>query len=344
MTEDIVSDITEALESGKELEGLVRDILRILEVVSGMESTYLTRFEDEHETLRLLFTHNAGEMLLPEGRAEPSGDTLCERSLQEGVRFAPDANLRWSDCPSIGRYDIVSYLSAPVLLSDGSVYGTLCAVSHESHELSGCADKLLTLFSRLISMQIEKETLLQALKDRNAQLEIACNTDALTGLSNRRAMLDQIPVLFEQAVKANQYVILAFVDLDGFKAINDQYGHHFGDLFLTAFSYRFRGALEASCLVGRAGGDEFIIATPASVHYEQTVNTARAMQETLNSRLSGVYSLNGVVLEYAGPSIGMVVVNPAEVSAEQAVVMADEAMYQEKCRRRNLSGFRGEQR
>lgn len=151
MTEDIVSDITEALESGKELEGLVRDILRILEVVSGKESTYLTRFEDEHETLRLLFTHNAGEMLLPEGIAESSGDTLCERSLQEGVRFAPDANLRWSDCPSIERYDIVSYLSAPVLLSDGSVYGTLCAVSHESHELSGSADKLLTLFSRLIS-------------------------------------------------------------------------------------------------------------------------------------------------------------------------------------------------
>lgn len=101
MTEDIVSDITEALESGKELEGLVRDILRILEVVSGMESTYLTRFEDEHETLCLLFTHNAGEMLLPEGIAEPSGDTLSKRSLQEGVRFAPDANLRWSDCPSI---------------------------------------------------------------------------------------------------------------------------------------------------------------------------------------------------------------------------------------------------
>jgi diguanylate cyclase len=334
MSDNIIERISSALESEYTLEGLVRQLLEMLELVTNMESTYLTRIEPDGSNQHILFSRNTQRMQIPEGLSVPWGDTLCKRAMDEGCRYTCDVASRWGDSQAAKELGITTYVSTPVMLADGSLYGTLCAASSERRELSERSEQVLQLFAQLIAQQIQNEQLLQKLQQANAALTTASYTDELTGLPNRRAVFDQLPQLFSKAEKDSRYVLVAFADLDDFKQINDVHGHEAGDDFLCAVGQRLKEGVRYDEVVGRVGGDEFIVAGEGPADPQEVDGAVTAFKSRLGQLLTGEYRLHSTLIDYAGPSIGAVAINPAATDPDTALREADRAMYLEKKNRR----------
>jgi len=96
--------------------------------------------------------------------------------------------------------------------------------------------------------------------DRNRrELELRSNLDILTGLLNRRALLDVVNTMFQRLHRHNRKFAMLFADLDKFKAVNDELGHAAGDLVLKQFAEIIRQSIRSSDIAARFGGDEFIL-------------------------------------------------------------------------------------
>uniref|UniRef100_UPI0005B27948 GGDEF domain-containing protein n=1 Tax=Methylobacterium sp. B34 TaxID=95563 RepID=UPI0005B27948 len=158
--------------------------------------------------------------------------------------------------------------------------------------------------------------------------------DVLTGLPNRRFLLKEMKRLFASAESAGQTVLIAFIDLDGFKAINDRHGHEVGDTFLIEVGKRLSPGLRAGDILGRFGGDEFIITGLGP----SGDTAAQAAAESLCGRLApllvGEYRVRGVTLYYSGASFGPTAIDPRTVTVDAALRKADAAMYKVKRQRK----------
>ncbi|MCP2232406.1 MULTISPECIES: sensor domain-containing diguanylate cyclase [Erwinia] len=335
MQDNVIERISTALASEKTLEGFVRQLLEMLELVTGMESTYLTHLDPEGIRQHILYARNSQQMQIPEGLSVPWQDTLCKRALDEGRPYTCNVPQVWGDSAAAKELGIMTYVSTPVMTGSGELYGTLCATSAQSREMSEHATQILSLFAELIAQYIRKEQLLQELQQANAALTAVSYTDELTRLPNRRAVFDRLPALFSRARSDAQQLLMAFIDLDGFKQINDQYGHETGDEFLKLVGQRLLGGTRQGEVIGRLGGDEFMVA--ALLPDAAAPNAAATFRQRLSQLLAGHYAMPACALDYPGASVGVIAVNPLLSTPESAVRDADSAMYEEKKRRKQAS-------
>ncbi|WP_313052201.1 sensor domain-containing diguanylate cyclase [Atlantibacter hermannii] len=334
MSDFILSRISETLASENSLEGLVRKLLETLEIVTEMDSTYLTKVEVEQGKQLILFSRNSKEMQIPEGMSVPWGDTLCKRAMDEGCLYTNDVAGRWGDSAAAKALGVRTYVSTPVQLDDGTLYGTLCAASSDKKDLSVRAEYVLRLFAGLIAQYVQKDSLLEQLREANAALIAHSYTDPLTNLPNRRAIFKNLDALFSIARHMKRTVIIAFIDLDDFKEINDLHGHETGDLFLIQVSDRLSAGVSKDDIIGRLGGDEFLVAElGGAVDAPQEKNASR-LKARLNGLLTSKYLLRDVALNYGGASIGIYVAQPAQEDPDSALRKADADMYIDKNARR----------
>lgn len=150
--------------------------------------------------------------------------------------------------------------------------------------------------------------------------------DALTGLPNRAALLERLQTATQRARQAHEKLALLFLDLDGFKGVNDQYGHESGDEVLRQFSKRLTATVRNSDMVARLAGDEFVILLEG---LHDDVAAERLAEKILQAMQQPF------VLERAeallGSSIGIYIHEPGtEVEIEQMLTYADQAMYEAK--------------
>lgn len=157
-----------------------------------------------------------------------------------------------------------------------------------------------------------------------ADLHRLATQDALTGLPNRTLLFDRFERAAAAAQRAGESFALLFLDLDGFKLVNDALGHHQADQLLMAVADRLRDVLRASDTVARFGGDEFVILLPDATEPQQALDTAERIQQALASpfRLGGAE----IVLN---ASIG-VAMGTGRADAGTLLRQADAAMYRAK--------------
>lgn len=250
MSDIILARVSQTLATEQSLESLVRQLLEMLELVTNMESTYLTKIDTQAQLQHIVYSRNSGEMNIPENLSVPWGDTLCKRAMDDNCFYSDHVAEQWSDCDAAKALGITTFLSTPIHLTDGSLYGTLCATSTAQKPLSFNSEHVLQLFASIIARYIEKESLVSQLQEANAALIYHSYTDALTGLPNRRAIFDNLEMLFSLARHLNHAVLLAFIDLDNFKKINDLYGHQAGDAFLQQVGQRLKLGISADDQLG----------------------------------------------------------------------------------------------
>jgi len=309
------------------LEELTRPMLATLQAMTGYDSVYLTTIDAVAGLQHILFSTNARQMRIPEGLSVPWQDTLCKRALESGEMATTDVAALWPDSEAAKALGIQSYVSTPVNAGE-QLYGTLCAASTQSLPLTPPARELLQSFATLIGQQVEREAMLAQLRRANAELSSFALTDPLTGLPNRRALLAELARALARGQREHGLVHVAFVDLDGFKAINDTHGHDAGDDFLAAVAARLATALRGGDFLGRYGGDEFVVIAASSD--EAAVVPLR---ERLTGATRGRYELPGLVLDYPGASVGVATAAPGDPS-DVVLARADEAMYAVKRARR----------
>ncbi|MGC3987453.1 MAG: sensor domain-containing diguanylate cyclase [Pseudorhodoferax sp.] len=335
--DDLIDQLSVTVTSARTLEELARPLLEMLESVTGMESTYLTTVDLQHNVQEILYARNTGTMQLPEGLSVPWDDTLCKRALDANLAFSNDVAQRWGDSAAARELGIRTYVSTPVRKSDGALYGTLCAASATRRALPPKAQRTLALFSTLIAQQVEREELLQKLLHANARLTALATTDPLTQLANRRALKQELKRLLAQGVRQGMPVLVAFIDLDGFKAINDQHGHDAGDQFLVALADRLRTVQRKEDLAARWGGDEFVVVGLGPERPEDLPAARAALQQRVLQATVGEYRLDKLQLHYPGASVGVLGVLPGTQDAEAALQAADALMYEVKQARRSAA-------
>lgn len=331
MQTELLGRVSDTLGTARTVEQLTRPLLELLELVTGLESTYLTRVDADAGTQTILFSRNSHTMQIPEGLVVPWDDTLCKRAMEEGRAYTDNVGDCWGDSQAARALGIQTYASTPVYINNNDLYGTLCAASSQSRPLTPQGRQALSLFSTLIGQQLERERLLQELQLANAALAMESSTDALTGLPNRRFALAELERLFALARRTEQQVLVVFIDLDDFKKINDAYGHDTGDLFLVEVGRRLKQGLRAGDLLGRLGGDEFVIIGLSAAGGGEWDD---AFHRRFAPLVQGHYDLGKVRFDYPGASFGAVHANPHLCTPDDALRQADARMYEVKRRRR----------
>ncbi len=163
--------------------------------------------------------------------------------------------------------------------------------------------------------------------------------DPLTGLPNRRLLLDRLQRSLASAHRNDRQGALLFIDLDNFKTLNDTMGHDVGDLLLQQVALRLKEGVREGDTVARLGGDEFVvILEDMSGDTAAAVAQAEAAAEKILSLLNRPYLLSGS--EYRNtPSIGATLFCEQHQSMEELLKQADIAMYQAKKAGRNTIRF-----
>ena len=169
----------------------------------------------------------------------------------------------------------------------------------------------------------------------HASLEQMAMKDMLTDLPNRRALLHKLPEALARSARAGKPLAVFFLDLDGFKGVNDRYGHDAGDELLRILAQRIVATVRRTDTVARLAGDEFVVVLELLSH----ANDAADVAAKLLPALGQPFALQAATVTLSG-SIGIAMHAPGEnEGVEQLLARADAAMYQAKNGGKNRYGI-----
>ncbi len=176
-------------------------------------------------------------------------------------------------------------------------------------------------------------------KQAEAEIQRLAFYDELTGLPNRRLLMDRLERAVTASSRAGSHGALLFLDLDNFKGINDTMGHEWGDRLLVQVGARLGGCVRASDTVARLGGDEFVVVI-LGLHAEaaEAAAEAEAIAQKVLMSLNEPYVVNGNEM-HSTPSIGIALFRDAQQPGQELLKRADLAMYQAKAQGRNTLCF-----
>ncbi len=172
------------------------------------------------------------------------------------------------------------------------------------------------------------------IKRSQEQMERLAYYDPLTGLANRRLVMDRVEQSLQHSLRSGKPSALLFLDLDQFKKINDSHGHDTGDLLLKVVAERLRSSVRREDTVARLGGDEFNVL----LHEVRDVDAAGQVAENLLQALAEPVHTDNVTLSVTA-SIGIAMLPSDGTDAAGVMQRADHAMYQAKQQGRNRFKF-----
>jgi len=164
------------------------------------------------------------------------------------------------------------------------------------------------------------------LQEANRRLEELATTDDLTGLANRRRFMEVLKLEVERSRRHGSNLALVMIDIDGFKAINDAYGHAFGDRVLVEVAKALQGDARVTDLAARYGGDEFMVLMP-----ETRVEEALGAVERMRKRIAERPVSDGKRTLPISVSAGISAAEADRTATSDTLIhLADEAMYAAK--------------
>jgi diguanylate cyclase (GGDEF)-like protein/PAS domain S-box-containing protein len=260
----------------------------------------------DHEN-RILSVNKAFTVLTGYSREEALGNN--PRILQSGKHDAAFYKAMWQCILKEGHWrgDIWDRRK------DGSCYPKFLAITAVRNSAGA-----ITNFSAIFYDVSERKQL-------EEKLENLAHYDALTGLPNRMLLQDRLEQVIAFSERQGQHFALLFIDLDGFKPVNDNFGHAFGDELLKQVSQRLNKALRGMDTVARLGGDEFVVILTDIRSGESAVLVA----ESIVADLSAPYEIAGESVVISA-SIGVSIYPKDEMLPKDLLRAADEAMYQAK--------------
>lgn len=194
-------------------------------------------------------------------------------------------------------------------------------------ELKRQREAALQLNEQILAKRVTERT--QALEQANQRLSELALQDPLTGLPNRTALQQHLEQALARSQRRNELLAVMLIDLDGFKPINDQHGHGYGDLALAEVAQRLRQYVRDTDLPARLGGDEFVVICESVQSAEDAHDLAKRLLEGLDTPM---YLEDRTVR--VGASIGIALSRGAD-DASMLIRLADAAMYRAKAEGRN---------
>ena len=241
--------------------------------------------------------------------------SFCGHTINQDELFIiPDAaqDKRFFDNPLVtGGPKIRFYAGCPLKLRQGINIGTLCLIDTKPKNMDADDQQLLKDLGDMIEQEIKS-------------IELA-TLDELTLISNRRGFLTMVDHCLKVCRRNKKSMSFIFFDLNKFKAINDDYGHHEGDFVLTTFAQVMLNSFRDCDVIGRLGGDEFVAmlsysdAEKADIALERFIAALAQVNKTLNKPYKIEYSIGVRHFQH-----------DTHKSIEAMIQEADAAMYEHK--------------
>jgi len=275
----------------------------------------------------------------------PLDAAFCTHTLQEAdMLLVPDAKKdgRFENNPFVtgARMNIGFYAGCPVRAGNGMPVGTLCAIDTRPREMT--PEQLMAL--RDLAAMVETELRVQGLSRTQAQLITELDTaqrlamvDPLTRLWNRAGMSNLLNKEWSEALRQKKPLTLVIADIDHFKSVNDTHGHPAGDAVLKAVAKKLVEFLRAEDIVGRMGGEEFLIVL-TDCQPAAAFDTVDRLREAIAAMpvSAGDISLPVTI------SFGAVTATPADgADIDLMLKQADDALYKAKRGGRNRVEIHG---
>ncbi len=223
------------------------------------------------------------------------------------------------------------------LFSNEMLYGILlCDMTEKLFENGeflvnqmGAAIRMLELLKSNEQIQRQLEESLITLKENNIVLDTLSKSDALTGIMNRRGFYHSGEALLERNKQAGGRTLVAYIDMNNLKIINDRYGHDEGDFSIKLISDLLTETAGSTGLVGRVGGDEFALVMPALPSGEAAAGE-KAFVERIYKRF-GQYNEGSAKVYNITVSVGTCMVEADDaLTLKEAMTLADGRLYEEK--------------
>ena len=261
--------------------------------------------------------------LVPIGPAAGScGTAAYRREMVVCEEVATDPRWEGGYAELAAAYDLRSSFSTPLLTAERTdVLGTLAIYSTHVGAPSQDRLRLVEMMARLAEIAIERK----GFEDRLAHDSVH---DPLTNLPNRTLFLDRLAQALGRARRRRRGVSVAFLDLDGFKVVNDGLGHDAGDELLVDVARRLEAAIRPGDTVARFGGDEFVVLCEELDDPGAEVQAVEIAQRLMDS-LSHPFSVRANET-FVGSSVGVALSHHGEDRAEDLLRDADAAMYEAK--------------
>ncbi|HSV54587.1 MAG TPA: sensor domain-containing diguanylate cyclase [Burkholderiaceae bacterium] len=256
--------------------------------------------------------------------------TVLEDRLLHIPDLAQDARTR-ALSHTVGPPGFRMYSGANLITSDGYRVGALCVLDTKPRTLGAHQLELLVRLARQVVALME-------LRQRDRELALALSAmqrlaseDGLTGLMNRRALIEALQREVERSRRMGSDLSVVMIDLDHFKAINDRHGHAMGDAVLRGVGSTLRSGIRAVDIAGRYGGEELCLVLPET-HAAGAVTVAESLRVAIAAQPyeDVLHSVNVTA------SFGVAAFSKdGRNSAEQLLRAADEALYRAKTGGRN---------
>lgn len=206
----------------------------------------------------------------------------------------------------------------------------------QQEELSGLYEEIVASEEELREQNEKLHEYNQEIRENEKRLEYLANQDVLTGLANRKRLLEELDRLIEENDHGRGFFALVFIDLDNFKKINDTLGHHVGDELLVSLGKRLSNNLQKRNLLCRLGGDEFALVVPKFSSEESLYGYLRELLDLMNMPFK--------ILQYElsiSASLGICLYPTDGETADELLRASDTAMYKVKASGKNdLQFFR----
>lgn len=183
-------------------------------------------------------------------------------------------------------------------------------------------DVIVTIGILLAILYFLAWKLVGRLDETQKRLKHIAVTDELTGLKNRRHIMEQMNKEYQRAVRTGGTLSLILLDIDNFKKVNDSLGHAFGDRVLRAVAQEMQGGLRSYDLLGRIGGEEFLIASPGSTLDDAAGLAERIRQKIKDRKISDRTREISVTV-----SAGVTSLSEQDAAADAILQRADDALY-----------------
>jgi len=193
--------------------------------------------------------------------------------------------------------------------------------------------RLMNTNTNVAASHVKHEQDITAFSHEKTQLEATANTDALTGIYNRRFFMDNAAIMIDAASRTKRVSFIAMFDLDHFKKINDTYGHLAGDQVLASVAEIISGTVRHTDLFARYGGEEFILLISCAQKSD-----AKMVIERIREKICEKPIEFGDIKIPVSSSIGIALV-PSVNSVKDAIELADQSLYRAKKEGRNRTVF-----
>ncbi|KRB88627.1 sensor domain-containing protein [Noviherbaspirillum sp. Root189] len=313
-------EISEAAHVAEDLPGLFRQIHQIIGKLLPALNFSVVLHDDRHQ--RLSFPYHVDEYDSKDLALRQSAiEVFCE----EIIRTRQSRLLR-ADLPHAFPHELhalvdaeaVSVLGVPLNTQRGTI-GALVLTSYAGGvHYTEREKELLQFVSTQVATAIERKQLY-------ARLQHTAHHDILTNLPNRGLLYDRLESALARVERQHGKLALLFLDLNGFKRINDEYGHSAGDLLLQEVASRLLESVRHSDTVARIGGDEFVVLLE-SVHLQEHITS---VVEKVRGAFDRPFDLDGYHVEVT-PSIGIAQYPEHGDRVQQLLKHADNAMYAAK--------------